>query len=122
MTNSTPDEQSGPLDQEFSKEALEGFLAGLRANQQAPSSSASPALDNEALQLFEDAKKIFMAAIAMGEEGADADTPLAKLLTNQVICSIILSIAMSPVHNEFEKARLIVATTIIGIKENNIVL
>lgn len=114
----TDNEQSDRPDQEFSKESLDAFIAGL--GQRAPVPEDMIGLDEEARHMLDRVKPLLLEAMEMDQAGPEADNALAKLLNNSDVCSMILSIAMSPMHTEFEKARIIAAITLIAVREYDI--
>ena len=122
-----PEHEDDSEVQEISKEALEGFMEGLRASQPInqykrttdESTLSIPDYDDleqEARDLMKVIAPILQEAMEMEQAGRDADTPLAHLLSNDVMAAMIMSIAMSPVHDDFQKARIIAAVTGIGIR------
>ena len=118
----TDNDQTSPVDQEFDREKLRAFVEGLNANEPKLEDGMLPEDAVYAKELLEKVKPILTEAMQMEAEGADADTPLAALLGRDEIISMVLSIAMSPMHTEFQKARLICAITLICTREYNIAL
>ena len=72
--------------------------------------------------LMEKIPNLLMKMVELVDAGPDASTPLAVLLDEPAIASIIFSLSMSPMHTDLQKARMIAAITIIGLKEYNIVI
>ena len=69
-----------------------------------------------------DAKELLLGALSMEEQGPDAATPLARILDNEVIAGCLVSIMMSPTHNELEKVRLATALICVAMKKYEIAL
>lgn len=107
--------QSVPQDQPFDKDKLEAFLAGLNAQPSEPE-------DPFQLPQFRRIPGMLQEAAEWDKAGADASTPLAALLEHEDITSMIVSISMSPMHTEWEKARLIAAITLLAVREYSIEL
>lgn len=102
----------------FSKGELEAYMAGLRNAQP----GGPPAIDSATAAQLKEAVKLFKAADQMDKEGPRSSTPLATLLNHDLVVSNLIAIMMSPVHSDFDKARLIAAVTIVGLQEYNIVI
>ena len=102
----------------FAKGELEAFLAGLRTS----ASESAPVSDPQGAAKFAEALRLFKAADDMDKEGPKANTPLSAILHQDLITSAIVAVMMSPIHTDWDKARLIAALTIVGLKEYNIAL
>lgn len=73
-------------------------------------------------RLAQEAKELLTDASDLEVLGPGANTPLAKLLDNQVITSSLLSVMMSPGHTDTEKLRMITAVICVGLKKYSIAI
>lgn len=98
---------------ELSMEDINKFFSSLKSSND---------LQAQARMQVEKAQKLITSAIQMVEDGAEADTPLAKLWSEDIIAASITGIMMSPTFTDFEKLRLIMALTVVSMREYEITL
>lgn len=98
---------------ELSMEDLNSFFNSLKSSND---------MQAQTRMYVEKAQKLITSAIQMVEDGAEADTPLAKLWSEDIIAASITGIMMSPTFTDFEKLRLIMALTVVSMREYEITL